>query len=247
MSVITGTFVDGGVARARVPIRFTYQSSPGIAGLFGVTSRIPVTTETNEVGQFSQVLSMGDWEMEVDGHDRFLIAVPDDNATYDFVSRIIGAVTQSPTTPLAAAGIVVSQNETTLAGAASASSALRLAVLYTPASAGKNLFRWDNTSAAAHNGTTIINPTGNTGNGRWHWIDHATGVGIALATSMVAVETVAAMKAIPSASVIKGVMVTNKELADYANFYSFILGAVDAADGYSVIAPDDGLGRFFAK
>ena len=35
-------------------------------------------------------------------------------------------------------------------------------------------YQWDQDSAAVANGTTIINPTGNTGNGRWIFQNQST-------------------------------------------------------------------------
>jgi hypothetical protein len=171
MSVITGTFIDGGIARVRVPISFTYQSAPSVAGTFGVTSRVPVTTETNEVGAFSVTLAMGDWLMHVDNSERYIISVPNDSASYDFIARIVSAVTQSPTEPLAGAGICIAQNEVALKNSYAASTANRLAILYSPTTANYVFWRWDGSSSAAES-TSILNPTGNTGDGRWIRVAH---------------------------------------------------------------------------
>jgi hypothetical protein len=61
-------------------------------------------------------------------------------------------------------------------------------------------------------------------------------------------QTLAQMKAIPSRQSVKFVMLRNATREPGAALlYSFTFGDASAADGFNVVAPDDGGGRYFAE
>lgn len=246
-ATITGTIINLNAARAQTAIDFQYLSSPAVVSGSGVDPS-PRRIFTNGIGQFSIVLPMGDYFMIVAGLAIYKISVPDDNQTYDFTSRIIGAVTQSPTNPLAVLGLWLKQNITELRSVPG-TSANRLAVLYSPTEADKQFFRWDAASAVADNGSTVIKPTDiESGSpGRWLWMDHGYGSGGVGTNSIIGVATRAALKAIPSTSSLRFAIIGNPEVAGLATGYTFIFGDTTTADDINVIAPNDGLGRYFAK
>jgi hypothetical protein len=243
MARITGTIVSLGIARSFIPVVFIYRSSPAVANGFGVDSSQDLTVQTNELGFFSQPLVMGDYEMVVNGRDRYLISVPDDLNTYDFTTRLIETVTQSPTVPLAVLGLWITPNQTTLA-TVSSSSSNRMAVLYQNSNPARQFYRWDAASMAVHDGDLVVRPNdlGSGSPGRWLWIDNGYGV-----FGLTRLTTAAQMKALTSTAAIQIVCLTNRESFDYSTFYNFVFGdTTTPVNGGLVIRADDGLGTYFA-
>lgn len=246
MSTVTGTLTDTrtGLRAVRIPVKFVARNEAAvIIGAGGVFTPDRIV-QTNDVGLFSAVLPMGTYDIEVSGKDVYRIVVPDDDDAYDFVDLLDpeSPVTQSVDNPIAVLGLVISENETTLAADRTASSTLRMAALYSPADSSRVLYRWDNSSALAHNGTTVINPTGNVGNGRWRLISLPSGGG---SGGFDRVTTIAAMKAIVSSASNKIIFVTEETDPNHGKVFNYKHGDATAAVDYQIIAPDDGGGRFF--
>lgn len=61
------------------------------------------TVRTDCSGNFQITLGMGDYRMTINGRDQFTVSVPDDDATYDVIQRIVSAATYSPTAPVGGA------------------------------------------------------------------------------------------------------------------------------------------------
>jgi hypothetical protein len=61
-------------------------------------------------------------------------------------------------------------------------------------------------------------------------------------------DTLALMKAIPSKQSVKFVMLKSRTReVGAAMLYSFVFGDASVADGFNIVAPNDGLGRYFAE
>ena len=253
MSTVTGTILSTttGARAGRIPVVFVYRSSPAVTGSGAVNSPDRITL-TNDIGYFSVVLPMGTYDMVVAGKDIYRIVVPDDDDSYDFADILDpeSEVTQSVANPVAVLGLVISENESTLATARTANSALRAAILYAPADAANIFYRWDNSSSATHNGTSIINPTGNSGNGRWLLVDISAAASGAASTSQIrTVNTKAAMLALPGSAALGAVLIraaTREPGA--AALYSYTFGDTSTTEVTDLIERgDDGLGTFFAE
>lgn len=100
MATVTGNIWNTYYAKASIAIDFLYASAPAVISSGAIYSGINRRTVSGLDGSFSIVLPMGNYMMILNqGVDRYLISVPDDDNSYDFIQLIVSLVTQSPTTP----------------------------------------------------------------------------------------------------------------------------------------------------
>ncbi len=192
-ATITGSAKDLGAAWAvNSTINFTSAAPNNIAGGSLVNSAVPKTAKVKADGTFSCVLPTGNYYVTFEaGSDRWLINVPDDNASYDIVGRIVPAVI-TPTNPISVpnassgtAGLVKAIKDSTgtpkvptgiyFPDDVAALKALptdagnTYATLINRQSGEPKYFKWDNTSSAADDttGFTVVKPSDLPANGRW--------------------------------------------------------------------------------
>lgn len=101
MATVTGSVVDlRGVAGVNSTLRFVYASAPAENGAL-IASGVSPTAKINSLGNFSVVLTMGDYVLKIDDNpnDVFRLSVPDDSNSYDVITLIVSEVTQSADAP----------------------------------------------------------------------------------------------------------------------------------------------------
>jgi hypothetical protein len=98
-STVTGTFTDTtGTAVVGAKIVFQPLSNPQVTGGTIIGSGNSTVTTTSG-GAFTATLKQGDYNVLVNGRDRFQISVPNDSATYSIQSLISTTLTYSYTSP----------------------------------------------------------------------------------------------------------------------------------------------------
>lgn len=243
---IIGTIINSEGQRATaVSIRFSFKSNPAISSGHGVYAPDRVVS-TDDVGEFEAPgIPAGRWSMAVGGIAIYHLVVPDNNNEADFTTLLDPdqGVSQTPEHPLATLGLALVQHELALAAWPSGTHN-KMGMLYAPADADHQFFRYDRDSLAVHDGSTVIKPTDLEADepGRWLWVNH-NGAG-ALAASVISVSTRAALKALASNVLVKAVIVTNREDDDVGIIYTSFFGDVTAGNDGSVIQPTDGLTRY---
>lgn len=176
-------------------LRWKYRSAPALVGGGLVSSYKDVVTESNLIGEFSQALTGGDYEVTIDGNDadKFIVAVPSDDLTYDIGDLIESDLTQVPEPPTpavvpnasssvygkvktvldgtnikVATGIWITANVASLKALPSDASN-QLVFLTAPEPGEPKIVYYAplNSSADDPTGFTVIKPTDNPTTGRW--------------------------------------------------------------------------------
>jgi len=176
-------------------LRWKYKSAPALVGGGLVSSYKDVVTTCNLIGDFSQALTGGDYEVTIDGFDsdKFIVAVPSDDLTYDIADLIESDLTQVPEPPTPA---VIPNASTTVAGkvktvldganikvatgiwiksnvaavkALASDASNQLVFLTAPEPGEPRIVYYDPLSSAADDptGFSVIKPTDNPVTGRW--------------------------------------------------------------------------------
>lgn len=176
-------------------LRWKYLSAPAIVQTALVSSFEDILSPCNLIGEFSQALTGGNYQLSIDGNDndKWIVAVPSDNSSYDVGALIISAVNTIPTPPSPAvvpnasssvAGIVklvkdganpkvatgcyrvddVAELKTIASDASN-----QMAILSKRLTGQPPFVTWDQTSAVADDPTsfTTIKPNDNPATGRW--------------------------------------------------------------------------------
>jgi hypothetical protein len=178
-------------------LRWKYMSAPALVNNQLVSSYEDIVTVCNSIGEFSQALTAGNYELTIDGNsaDKWRVLVPGDDLSYDVSDNgiIVSAFTALPTAPSASAvpnattstygkvkltkdganpkvatGIWVVTNVAALKAIASDASH-SFALLTAPAAGEPRIAYYDPSSAAADDptGFTVMKPTDNPSTGRW--------------------------------------------------------------------------------
>lgn len=246
MSTITGTIRGNtGQVVASVPVVFKYQSNPAVAS--GAAVYAPDLTEnTDELGQFSQALNMGKWQMTVGGVVVYTLVVPDDDNTYDFTEVLdpVSPVTQSVANPLAVLGLHIRENINSLRNVTNNASN-RFAVLYSPVNPETQFYRWDQSSFAVDDGTNNTSAVRTTDTdedepGRFLIIPIVVS-GVAGQSGYVA--SMAALKAIPSSASNSTRLVMDVE-APHKMWAYYHGESATPVDDVNIVRANDNLGNW---
>lgn len=198
MTTITGTVRS--LRQNALPgavMRWKYMSAPAVVDNKLVASYEDVVTYCDSLGEFSQALTAGNYELTIDGNsaDAWRVLIPGDDLTYDISDSgiIVSSFTALPEAPPSAAvpnastsvygkvkltkdganpkvatGIWIVADVTALKAIASDASH-SFAFLTVPGVGEPRMCYYDATSAAADDPTsfTVIKPTDNPATGRW--------------------------------------------------------------------------------
>lgn len=176
-------------------LRWVYKSYPAYVDGSLVSSVDDVVTRVTNLGNFSETLTAGTYELTIDGNsnDKWTVGVPDDNASYDVLDLIVSPTTVLPTIPTPA---VIPNASSTVAGKVKTTkdgpnirvatgiwiaadvaelktipsdASNQLVFLFSPLAGQPKIVRYDPSSSAADDPTsfTIIKPTDNPATGRW--------------------------------------------------------------------------------
>jgi hypothetical protein len=214
---------------------------------------------TDAAGNFQVTLAMADYYFRV-GTRRVIVSVDNTTNSYPLEDRIISDVVQLPTQPAGGNQPVASQavfgivkGDSNVANFIAVSGVFYVAdyaaARLVPSQANNKIifvadtdetFKWSSTSTAADDPASVLKPDDTLLANPGRWLNTNANAGPVIRKT-----TAASMLATASTKGIKLVCLTNRESFDYATLYNFVYGDVTPVSA-TVLAPVDGLGRYFA-
>jgi hypothetical protein len=99
MATIAGNVKNVAKQIAQVPVRFHPVSQSVVDSESAIWTGFDIRTRSDENGDFSAELALGDYQLIIGEKDIFLISVPDNDLSYNFRARIVGNYVYNPEAP----------------------------------------------------------------------------------------------------------------------------------------------------